>query len=364
MSLLFVGRRAAFSETRYRTVRVVPSSITTAAAVSFVHLLLLLFVATHDHHDHASAAPLSFGVTENECVYARADKDEPLTVSFYVYEGEWLEGDLVFEGPVASESAVRGEDVASDVERYEQEGGDPPRRRAAVADNDDENDERVDDEGLFDGATGALFFGEIVSYEEEELYDDRWEYVEEHDRPAVEENGRPGDEPERATTTRMLEGQSFEKTVRVRAAGWYRACVRPVYGQIHVELDLRRSSAHGPPDPRYGGHVPYRGATTTATDVLDGDGATRDDATSAAEDEDLDALKASLVAARERLEETRRRTEQERRQTQTHAAHSDHSRSRLLHRSLWETVVFVGALTWQLYVVRRWIQQCGPVLGR
>lgn len=312
----------------------------------------------------ASAAPLLYrvGHGHSECVHERLDEDEHATVSLFVYDGEWSEASLTFEGPVASVSAVRGPDVVEGIERFE-------RGEGAVSHSDRSPPPPSDDDAI--DKRGAILFTDHVSFEHGDYGDD---YVE---RSYSRDDVDAGDAGEsrrretrrrerrererRETRQRILEGSPYEKTFRIVASGWYRACVQPTRSKIMVELDVRKSSDHGAPDPRrHYGHVPpRRDEDPFATDEENMPAPDEE----AAENEDVDHLTESLRKLRRFFDESRRKTEDAHRQTASHATHSDHSQRSIFRRSIAETTVFAGVLTIQVYVVQRWFKG-GPMLGR
>lgn len=360
--------------------------LVSAVLVAFLSLwtTLLLLVPTITTSVSAATLPLTYvlRVGEKECAYDVLDEDEHLTVSLALLEGDYLQAYLEVEGPVSPKNAGSGSDVAEHAQ-----GFDRGRRNEAVEarlargplSSEDHPDVYTD---------GVLRLREVVDYEREDIRggtmglpygrggddDDDYEFHGSFDddeaaqlqaeveqrRTSLERKKR---REQRANQQSMANGEPYQRTVKVFAAGWYRACFSPVRSKVKGEFEIRKSSENGQPiETGYGvSHVPSR-VYDVPPYFAEMDEVEED--VDAADAEDLRDAKKHLEQLQRAIDDMRRKREGADTQARVRETVGDHSASRLVQGSMVETMLFFAVSALQVYVVRKWFVCDGPLLGR
>jgi hypothetical protein len=164
----------------------------------------------------------------------------------------------------------------------------------------------------------------------------------------------------------MVPGEPFQKTVTAESPGWYRLCVTAKWGDIEVEMELRKSSTYGPID-KHTGHVPGSDAALTHSEIHHLY-EKEDDATVLAEEgaiktEDLSTTKEQLRILERVYQEIITKQLEERRVWNWRTVKNQHLYSHLVLGNLVETVVYCVISGYQVYTIRKWFGG-GPSLGR
>ncbi|KAL7435204.1 hypothetical protein ACHAXM_004506 [Skeletonema potamos] len=164
----------------------------------------------------------------------------------------------------------------------------------------------------------------------------------------------------------MVPGEPFQKTVMVESPGWYRLCVTAKWGDIEVEMELRKSSTYGPID-KHTGHVPGSDAALTHSEIHHLY-EKEDDATVLAEEEaikteDLTTTKEQLRILEKVYQDIITKQLEERRVWNWRTVKNQHLYSHLVLGNLVETVVYCVISGYQVYTIRKWFGG-GPSLGR
>jgi len=164
----------------------------------------------------------------------------------------------------------------------------------------------------------------------------------------------------------MVPGEPFQKTVMVESPGWYRLCVTAKWGDIEVEMELRKSSTYGPID-KHTGHVPGSDAALTHSEIHHLY-EKEDDATILAEEEaikteDLTTTKEQLRILEKVYQDIITKQLEERRVWNWRTVKNQHLYSHLVLGNLVETVVYCVISGYQVYTIRKWFGG-GPSLGR
>lgn len=81
------------------------------------------------------------------------------------------------------------------------------------------------------------------------------------------------------------------------------------------------------------------------------------------QDEDFDKTREQLRKLRKLLADIQSKQLSERHRLAVHAATNEHSHSRMVLTSLFETVLFMAITGFQIYTIRKWFSG-SPVLGR
>lgn len=164
----------------------------------------------------------------------------------------------------------------------------------------------------------------------------------------------------------MIPGEPFQKTVTAESPGWYRLCVTAKWGNIEVEMELRKSSTYGPVD-KHTGHVPGTDAAATHTEIHNLY-EKEDDVTILAEegaikDEDLSTTKEQLRILEKVYQEIITKQLEERRVWNWRTVKNQHLYSHLVLGNVVETIVYCVISGYQVYTIRKWFGG-GPSLGR
>jgi len=154
-------------------------------------------------------------------------------------------------------------------------------------------------------------------------------------------------------------GEPFQKTFKAPANGWYRYCVVASWHQVVAEIDLRKESELGGIAPH--GHVLTfeEKAMKEEDQLMEEDSAAKEGIT----DEDFLGTREKLKSLRRLLADIQSKQQQERHRLIVHAATNEHSHSRMVMSSLFETILFMAITGFQVYTIRRWFKGA-PVLGR
>jgi len=162
----------------------------------------------------------------------------------------------------------------------------------------------------------------------------------------------------------MNQGKPVEYTFQVDEDGWYRFCVEAEYAAIEVEFDFRRSGELGEPNQKTG-HV----QTYERHDMLMNEKklmARLEKNSKLVEgivkEEDLKTTRDQIAKMNRLLNEIRERQVNERHRLSVHKAVNEHSHSRMVVGSLFETVCYIVISGFQVYTIRRWFSG-NPILG-
>lgn len=163
---------------------------------------------------------------------------------------------------------------------------------------------------------------------------------------------------------KMNEGKPVEKTFMVDEDGWYRFCVDAKYAAIELEFDLRTSTELGQPNQKTG-HI----QTYERHDMLMNEkklmaklDANAKLAEGFVKEEDLKTTKDQIAKMNRLLNEIREKQVNERHRLGVHKAVNEHSHSRMVVGSLFETVCYIVISGFQVYTIRRWFSG-NPILA-
>lgn len=133
----------------------------------------------------------------------------------------------------------------------------------------------------------------------------------------------------------------------------------PCLCQIVSEMELRKVSELGGLDED--GHViSYEQKTMNEEDkLLEEDTASQE----GIKDEDFEDTRQKIKDLRRMLNEIQSMQQKERRRLTVHAETNEHSYSRMVLNSLFETILFMAVTGYQVYTIRKWFSGA-PVLGR
>lgn len=159
----------------------------------------------------------------------------------------------------------------------------------------------------------------------------------------------------------LRSGEPYQKTYQVEKEGWYRYCVQAPSAVIEVEIELRKSSEVGRPNAKTGHLQTYEHQDMAQREkkllkqmTIDGEGAVKE--------EDLHTTKSQISKLNRLLYEIKEKQKHERHRLSVHKAVNDHSHSRMVLSSLFETVFYIVVSAFQVYTIRKWFSG-SPILG-
>lgn len=154
----------------------------------------------------------------------------------------------------------------------------------------------------------------------------------------------------------LVEGDPVEKTFMIEEEGWYRFCAEASKVEIDVEFEMRTSSELGQPNKKTG-HI----QTYERHDMMQNEKKLVDKLEKAAKEgagsikeADLKTTKNSISKMNRLLNEIREKQTNERRRLTIHKAVNEHSHSRMVVGSLFETVFYIVVSGFQVYTIRKW----------
>jgi len=321
-----------------------------------VPYLLFLYITTS-----VLAIPLSFSIPkrQTECLFDRLEQDEYLTLSLFISSGSPLSGRAIIEGPVARSVSGGSADVLESAKALQKDIRDfDSGERFGIDMIGVEKRPHVD-------KTGTLRYSEHVDFENYDYSgpteddDDDDGRGDDDDRIAQRKRKRDRKreirEYKRQQAKKREEGEPFLKTVQILSPGWYRVCFHAVSSEVVVEMDMRKSSDFGPIDPETG-HVPSLESFNEKMVEFEID-------EDAADESDLDKAREHLKTMNRLLLEIKEKQANEVRRLDLHRELNNHSHSRMVLGSLFETVLFIAVTGFQVYTIRKWFQG-GTLLGR
>jgi len=317
-------------------------------------LIILTLIALSALPHPTSSLPLIYTVPRysRECLYDKLEADEFMTLSLFIAHGSPLTAEALIEGPVARME----DDTGKALNTYLTQFGAGKRFGTPVRDND--NYDFVD-------RTGTLHMQEKVDFEnpdseiDDSVIEEDDDFEGDDDEAIEEQKLRMDEERRRRQIERRAmglreEGEPYQKTLQVYSPGWYRACVHASFGEVTVELEMRKSTELGMPDET--GHVP---SYDVSVEVIE----ERELEVDAAKEEDLAQSKEHVVELHKLLNNIKSKQQKERHRLELHQEINLHSHSRMVLSSLFETALFIGVTGFQVITIRKWFQG-GPLLGR
>jgi len=182
---------------------------------------------------------------------------------------------------------------------------------------------------------------------------------------------------------RMKSGEAFQATRQVAKGGWYMVCLEASNNQVKAEIEFRKSSEVGAPNRKTGHLQTYerhemmmkekklfgegifeaeekkRKAESEAKNLGDQNVPIPD----ALVEKDLTNSKNQLQKLNRLLNDIKEKQQNERHRISIHATLNEHSHSRMVLSSLFETVFYIAVSGFQVYTIRKWFRG-NPILGR
>jgi len=152
----------------------------------------------------------------------------------------------------------------------------------------------------------------------------------------------------------MNEGKPKETTHQINEEGWYRFCIDATYATVEVEFEMRASGDLGRPNSKTG-HI----QTYERHDMLMNEKKLMAKLSSGAKEgnvneDDLKTTKEQITKMNRLLNEIREKQINERHRLGIHKAVNEHSHSRMVVGSLFETVFYIVVSGFQVYTIRKW----------
>jgi len=387
---------------------------------SEVSLLLSLALIPSAH-----AIPVQYTINPGqiECHYAPIFEFETVTASFFITSGDQLKARMKLQGPIAPIAIGSSAEVLAAAMRVDKDNKSLPMNSHQDIDfenlfNDDEvlNDDDWDDDDNGeedDDNMDDIMFQDYYYMDDDDEYqfmeDDAMDDVEvqevrkaraerdslspedkkkkEEDRKIqkkkqmeayklqrekaksrkIEEKRKIKQEKFDAKKRQMMknaEGMPIEHTYEMQDEGWYRFCVEGTHSTVTVEFELRRSSQLGKPNSKTG-HI----QTYERHDMLQNEKKLMAKLTAAAKaegssvsEEDLKTTKEQVTKMNRLLNDIREKQVNERHRLGIHKAVNEHSHSRMVVGSLFETVLYIAVSGFQVYTIRKWFSG-NPILA-
>jgi hypothetical protein len=159
----------------------------------------------------------------------------------------------------------------------------------------------------------------------------------------------------------LRSGEAYQKTYQVEEDGWYRYCVLASNSVIEVEMELRKSSELGKPNSKTG-HI----QTQEHYDMVQREKKLLKRMEAMPEEgvkeEDLQYTKHQISTLNRLLYDIKEKQTNERHRLAVHRAVNEHSHSRMVLSSLFETIFYIVVSGFQVYTIRKWFSG-SPILG-
>jgi len=277
---------------------------------------------------------------------------ESATISLFILSGPELKATAQFAGPVAPSDIDSGTALEQLAQKFDEK---PKKKRGKAIDFS----QVVNFEHLNKMSAEDEDEEEEEEVPEDESAEDRRARLARQRKKALEARQRR--EKEKVDQRKRVRetGEPFQKTFKAPANGWYRYCVVASWHQVVAEIDLRKESELGGIAPH--GHVLTfeEKAMKEEDQLMEEDSAAKEGIT----DEDFLGTREKLKSLRRLLADIQSKQQQERHRLIVHAATNEHSHSRMVMSSLFETILFMAITGFQVYTIRRWFKGA-PVLGR
>jgi len=381
--------------------------------------LMILLTMVHLLH-FVFAVPVTYDIAKGnkECLYDTVEDKEYVTMSVFLSAGLHLRAQAFFQGPIASPEVISGVALQGAIDQanrniveftlHESFDVDMEELSEMGLIDDDFQDDFIDD----DAALRDYYYGlddddEYQFMEDDQMSDEEREEVRKakaerdslnsEDREKIKAERRKVAQQEREEMknerkamiaereARMKEreekmrlkvekkknedaGESFQKTFIISNPGWYRVCVHALWNEVSAEIEMRKSSELGQPNKKTGHLQSYeRRAMIQEEKRLFHKKPTTVDKTitpvdSGIEEKDLQTTRDQLQRLNRLLNDIREKQHNERHRLSLHAATNEHSHSRMVLNSLFETLFYIVVSGFQVWIIRKWFSGA-PVLG-
>jgi hypothetical protein len=139
----------------------------------------------------------------------------------------------------------------------------------------------------------------------------------------------------------------------------------PQTSKVNVEFEFRRSSQLGKPNSKTGHIQSYERHDMLVNEkrlMAKMEAAAKNDAEGGVKTEDLQSTRDLVTKMNRLLNEIREKQVNERHRLGIHKAVNEHSHSRMVLGSLFETVLYIAVSGFQVYTIRKWFSG-NPILA-
>lgn len=355
-------------------------------------MMMMMMYGSSNFVRVVSSLPMTVTVNprSKECLYDYVEENESVTISIFILTGAELKGGLILEGPLSSARSGGGGGVLNSglelqemVNRHEQHGSGGGRQMKTIQEDVDfermirmvEADQYYnddDDYGAGDDDMNLWLQEDDDKDDDEGLPEEQLEIRSIHRRKRALLEQQKAIVARRRKAQRMMannivkDGEPIQRTINAgAAAGWYRACVKGTWYEITAELEMRKSSDLGGVDVDTGHVFSYvKQEELLETEFLESDSPNEEEVM--LKNEDFNTTKYQLERLRHLLIEIREKQGTERHRLVVHAATNQHSHSRMVLSSLFQTILFMAVTGFQVYTVRKWFSSDADnaLLGR
>lgn len=381
---------------------------------------ILVFVAIINLHYFALSVPVTYDIAKGskECLYDTIEEKEYVTMSVFLSSGSHLRARASIQGPIAFSEVNSGVALqrAIDLANRNTDGFtlhetfdvDMEELSEIGVIDDEFHDDFIDD----DAALRDYYYGLDDDDEYQFMEDDQMSHKEREEvRKAKDERNRLNAEElekikaerrivaqqereemknerkaiiaerearikEREETIKIKAeskkieeiGESFQKTFIITTSGWYRVCVHALWNEVSVEIEMRKSSELGQPNKKTGHlqsyerramiqeekrlfHKPPSGGVKDNTNGIN-----------EIEEKDLQVTRDQLQRLNRLLNDIRDKQYNERHRLSLYATTNEHSHSRMVLSSLFETLFYILVSGFQVWTIRKWFSGA-PILG-
>eukprot|EP00934_Nitzschia_sp_Nitz4_P003809 Nitzschia sp. Nitz4//scaffold254_size28068//7259//8587//NITZ4_008149-RA/size28068-augustus-gene-0.29-mRNA-1//1//CDS//3329544325//3799//frame0 len=304
----------------------------------------------------AEAIPMQVTVNQrqSECLYDRLKKGERVTGSVFILSGSSLKATLTMEGPLMSYDIDDGMELQKAAQSFSGSGQGFLNYNGVVdfehlisePEEEEEPDEPLDE-------------GDPIDPNDPDAAKKRRERRERQRQKFLDAKAKRDQQKYEQQRKLRQDGDPFVSSHSAPDDGWYRMCVTATWYQVTAEMELRKESELGGIDDE--GHVlSYEEYMVKEEDKeLEQDTASEE----GIKEEDFQQTRDKIRDLRRLLNEIQSMQQKERRRLSVHAETNEHSHSRMVLSSLFETLLFMAITGYQVYTIRKWFSGA-PVLGR
>jgi len=162
----------------------------------------------------------------------------------------------------------------------------------------------------------------------------------------------------------LRKGEPLQKTYSIEKEGWYRYCIAASSGVIEVEMELRTSTELGKPNAKTG-HIQtyeHHDMMQREKQLLHRMKAVNAATEEGVKEQDLTSTKNQISKLNRLLYDIKDKQNNERHRLSVHKAVNEHSHSRMVLNSLFETIFYITVSGFQVYTIRKWFSG-SPILG-
>lgn len=371
----------------------------------------------------ASMVPVTYKVPmrQKQCLYDTLGLNEYVTISSYISGGKVLRGYASLQGPLAPSSVTSTQEIVASATRFEKNPNRQDKRMInekmemnfedifEIDDDEylDDDDDVYDDDDFMDDVMMEDYYYDYDDDDAFEFYEDdemspqqieimrkkkaEWEGLSDEKKGEMRAQRKEArkremqavisKKKEAAAKRRehekkvsqeekekraLQDGERFERTFQVKSEGWYQVCIEASFGEISAELEMRKSSEVGNPNTKTGHLQSYERHEMKINErhMLNRMKHTKDEGGNEdiVKEDDLETSRDQLQQLNRLMNEIREKQMNERNRINAHSSVNEHSHSRMVLNSLFETVFYILVSGFQVYTIRKWFSGA-PILG-